>query len=184
MSESSLDNELARAAGNEDAPAVAAQPVAATAPRSNLRLLVVLLMLGAGLTALVLTSFSGAAVYAKSVDQVVAAKAELAGRRLRVDGLLVHGTLERRDQPCEYRFRMEKAGAVLAVRYAQCVVPDTFRDVPGMDVGVTVEGKLDDKGDFEANQVLAKCPSKYEMKDRQTKGDVVPHSDIPTTTTP
>ena len=42
------------------------------------------------------------------------------------------------------------AGAELAVRYAQCVVPDTFRDVPGMDVGVTVEGKVAPDGAFDA----------------------------------
>ena len=36
-----------------------------------------------------------------------------------------------------------------------------------MDIGVTVEGKLASNGGFEASQVLAKCPSKYEMKERR-----------------
>jgi cytochrome c-type biogenesis protein CcmE len=56
------------------------------------------------------------------------------------------------------------------------VVPDTFRDVPGMDVGVTVEGALQADNSFEATSVLAKCPSKYEMKDRANKGEQMPHA--------
>jgi cytochrome c-type biogenesis protein CcmE len=56
------------------------------------------------------------------------------------------------------------------------VVPDTFRDMPGMDVEVTAEGKLDPEGHFEASQIFAKCPSKYEMKDRAAKGEEAPHA--------
>lgn len=124
-------------------------------------------------------SFSGAAVYAKSVDQVLAERTQLQGRKLRVEGKLVHGTLKRRDTPCEYRFEMERGGAVMPVRYAQCVVPDTFRDVPGMDVDVTVEGTITTEGAFEATQVLAKCPSKYEMQDRAAQGEAIPHGPMP-----
>jgi cytochrome c-type biogenesis protein CcmE len=65
------------------------------------------------------------------------------------------------------------------VRYAQCIVPDTFKDVPGMDVGVTVEGKLAAGGGFEASQVMAKCPSKYEMKEMKEQGKEMPHQLAP-----
>jgi cytochrome c-type biogenesis protein CcmE len=44
-----------------------------------------------------------------------------------------------------------------------------------MDVGVTVEGELQADNSFEATSVLAKCPSKYEMKDRKASGEAVPH---------
>lgn len=144
------------------------------APKGNLRLLLALLAIAGGVIALVM-SFSGAAVYAKSVDQVLSEGEKLQGRRLRVEGKLVHGSLLRRDTPCEYRFQMEGGGEVMAVRYAQCVVPDTFRDVPGMDLDVTVEGTIAEDGSFEATQVLAKCPSKYEMQDRAAQGEAVPH---------
>ena len=96
----------------------------------------------------------------------------LGSRQLRVEGNLVHGSLTRRDSPCEYRFTIKGKEAQLPVSYAKCIVPDTFRDVPGMDVGVTVEGKLGASGQFEATQVLAKCPSKYEMKEKQARGEV------------
>ena len=45
-----------------------------------------------------------------------------------------------------------------------------------MDVGVTVEGSLLANNSFEASTVLAKCPSKYEMKDRAQKGEAMPHA--------
>lgn len=182
MSTSKLDRELA-ALIRDDENEEAAPPVAGPAlpaptppvtPKGNIRLLVALLAMGAGIVALVM-SFSGAAVYAKSVDQVLTEGSQLQGRRLRVEGKLVHGSLLRRDTPCEYRFQMEGGGAVMPVRYAQCVVPDTFRDVPGMDLDVTVEGTIASDGSFEATQVLAKCPSKYEMQDQAAKGETIPH---------
>jgi cytochrome c-type biogenesis protein CcmE len=56
-------------------------------------------------------------------------------------------------------------------------VPDTFKDMPGMDVEVTAEGKLgaDDKV-FTATSIIAKCPSKYEMKQKSMAGEIAPHA--------
>lgn len=152
--------------GNETQPVTvsAAGITRGTPDKGSLGFLLVLLVMATGILVLVLTSFKSAAVYAKHVDEVVVGRSELAGRRLRVEGFLVHGSLERRDQPCEYRFQMERNGAKLLVHYPQCVVPDTFRDVPGVEVGVTVEGRLTSEGDFRASQIMAKCPSKYEER--------------------
>jgi cytochrome c-type biogenesis protein CcmE len=130
----------------------------------------------AAICGLVLVGMQEGAVYAKPVDELVSQKARFAGRPVRAEGNLVHGTLVKRDSPCEYRFTIEKNGTQVPVRFAQCVVPDTFRDVPGMDVGVTVEGELRSDNTFEATTVLAKCPSKYEMKERQQKGEKMPHA--------
>jgi cytochrome c-type biogenesis protein CcmE len=177
MSVSHLDRELERAL-TSTGPKGEASPARSAAPsgRGHVRLLVVLLAMTGGIVALVMTSFKDAAVYAKSVDQIKAEGAALAGRRLRVEGNLAHGSLQRRDQPCEYRFTIKGKEAELPVRYAQCVVPDTFRDVPDMDVGVTVEGKLAAGGAFEATQVMAKCPSKYEMQEKRARGEEMPHA--------
>jgi len=122
----------------------------------------------------VVMSSGQASVYSKGVDQLVAEKARLMGRTVRLDGTLVSGSLRRRDTPCEYRFSLTKNGARLPVRFAQCVVPDTFRDVPGTDVRVTVEGVLEQGGYFSANQIMAKCPSKYE--DQMRKGQRPPYA--------
>lgn len=187
---SKLDKELADAVATseENAPA-SERPVAAPAPTpdpsprkkmQNVGLLAALLVMGAGILGLVLTSFKQSAVYSKGVDELVAEKEKIGSRNVRVAGNLVKGTLKRRDEPCEYRFAITKNEKTIDVRYAQCVVPDTFRDVPGMDVEVTAEGKLHEEGYFEANQIMAKCPSKYEMKDRMQKGEQKPHyQDVP-----
>jgi cytochrome c-type biogenesis protein CcmE len=135
-------------------------------------------MAAAAIATLVLTGMKDRAIYSKPVDELLANKAKFLGRPVRADGNLVHGSLTKRDQPCEYRFTIERNGKELPVRYALCVVPDTFRDVPDMDVAVTVEGELQRDDSFEATQVLAKCPSKYEMQQRKDRGEQMPHGPL------
>ena len=179
---SDLDKELERAVAAVDEPPPVATGAALppSAPRGkakgNIGLLIGLLVMGGGILTLVFTSFKGSAMYSKEVDDLVRDKDKLADRAVRVTGTLVKGSLMKRDQPCEYRFNIEKKGVVLPVRFAQCVVPDTFRDMPGMDVSVTAEGKLTEAGNFEASTIMAKCPSKYEMKDRAKAGEQAPHA--------
>jgi cytochrome c-type biogenesis protein CcmE len=50
-------------------------------------------------------------------------------------------------------------GAMIPVVYTGAV-PDTFQE--GADV--VVEGRLTPRGVFEADRLLAKCPSKYEAQ--------------------
>lgn len=179
---SAIDDELAKAVAESEADA-GAEPVVTPAspehtpkkPRRELGLLLALLAMGGGILVLVLTTFDDAAIYSKTVDEVVNGREKLEGRNLRLQGTLVKGTLARRDSPCEYRFRLKKNGAEMEVRYPQCVVPDTFRDVPNMDVDVTATGKLAADGHFQATEIMAKCPSKYDMKQRAASGEKAPH---------
>lgn len=144
--------------------------------RRGLLLAIPLVTIAAGVVGFVLFGMEDKGIYSKPIDQLVAEKARFAGRTVRAEGALVKGTLVKRESPCEHRFTIEKNGVQVPVRYPQCVVPDTFRDVPGMDVSVTVEGTLAQSGTFEATSVLAKCPSKYEMKDRAARGEAAPHA--------
>jgi cytochrome c-type biogenesis protein CcmE len=144
--------------------------------RKRLLLVVPLLMAAAAIVALVLVGMQDKGIYSKPVDGLVAEKAKFIGKAVRAEGLLVHGSLLKREDPCEYRFKVEKNNVEVPVRFAKCVVPDTFRDVPGTDVAVTVEGVLQSDGSLEASQVLAKCPSKYEMKQRAAQGEKAPHA--------
>jgi cytochrome c-type biogenesis protein CcmE len=137
-----------------------------------------LAMGAAAIAGLVLTGMQDKAIYSKPVDQLLAQKGKFVGRPVRAEGNLVHGSLVKREQPCEYRFSIASGGIELPVRFAQCVVPDTFRDVPNIDVGVTVEGELQANDSFEATSVLAKCPSKYEMKERKQQGEQMPHGPL------
>lgn len=152
------------------------QPQEPNAGRKGLFLVLGLAMVVAGVVALVLGGMQEKGIYAKQVDALLQERGKFQGKAVRAEGNLVHGTLVRRVSPCEYRFTIEKNGTSMPVRFADCVVPDTFRDVPGMDLAVTVEGKLLADNSFEATNVLAKCPSKYEMKQRQGQGEAMPHS--------
>ncbi len=144
--------------------------------RRNALLVAGLVGAAAAVVALVLVGFRDKGTYSKSVDELVAQKAQYVDKPVRVEGMLVHGTLQKRDTPCEYRFTIEKNGTQMPVRFPKCVVPDTFRDVPGVDLGVTVEGRLLADQSLEATQVLAKCPSKYDMKQKAAAGETAPHA--------
>ncbi len=175
-----LDDELAQAAGlgSEEAARTSAPPVAVTEQRravpkakTNVGLLVTLLVMVGALVALFMVGFKDAAIYATPVDQLMAQKDKLMGRKVRVEGELVPGSLEKRDKPCEYRFVLhgKENKETLPVRYPQCIVPDTFRDVPGGGVQVTIEGTLKSANDFEATLVMAKCSSKYDAEKHEMK---------------
>ena len=159
------------------------EPEVAEDGRTRLFLLVPLVMAAAAIVALVLVGMQDKGMYSKPVDVLIAERAKLVGKPVRAEGNLVHGSLVYRESPCEYRFTIEKGPSEVPVRYAGCVVPDTFRDVQGMDVGVTVEGALKADGTFEATQVLAKCPSKYEMKQKAAGGEKMPHASAAPTPT-
>ncbi|QQR89442.1 MAG: cytochrome c maturation protein CcmE [Myxococcales bacterium] len=116
---------------------------------------------------------SDAFVYSKLVHEVVDTPAMFEGKQLRVEGDLRQGSVKFREQPCEWRFVLEKKDKIMAVRFPQCVVPDTFRD--GQGLTVTVEGTLNKDGSFLASQVIPRCPSKYEMKQRSEKGEKMPY---------
>jgi len=149
-----------------------------TNPRRNVGLLAALLVVAGAILALVFTSVDEAAIYSVTIDQLDDEREQLSGRTVRVEGELVKGSLRHRAEPCEYRFTLKKNGETLDVRYPRCIVPDTFRDVPDMDVQVTAEGTLAEGGYFEANQIMAKCPSKYEMQQKASNGEAAPHQQL------
>lgn len=151
-------------------------PVDGQTSRRGILMLMGLVGVGAAVVALALGGMKDKAIYSKPVDELVANASKFKGRSVRAEGTLVHGSLVRRESPCEYRFTIASKGVEVPVRFAQCVVPDTFKDVPTMDVAVTVEGELRADNSFEASSVLAKCPSKYEMEQMKVKGEQMPHA--------
>lgn len=169
---------MENASGESRAQEVATGPAQETTSHSSstVKIGVVIVLLGAAVAALLLgTTATDAFVYSKLVHEVMANPNDFKGRELRVEGELKQGSIQFREQPCEWRFVLQKEGKEMPVSFKQCVVPDTFRD--GMGISVTVQGKLAAAGDsFEANQVVAKCPSKYEMEERAKKGEVMPHA--------
>ncbi len=180
-----LDDELAQAAGlgsndtrtetgRTSAPPVAVVPSPrAQAPKAktSLGLLITLLVMVGALVALFMVGFKEASIYALSMDQFLAQQDKLMGRKVRIEGDLVPGTLAKRDKPCEYRFTVhgKETQETLNVRYPQCIVPDTFQDRPEGGTTVTIEGTLKGTNDFEATLIMAKCTSKYDPSTHKSR---------------
>jgi cytochrome c-type biogenesis protein CcmE len=148
--------------------------------RRNLGLLLGLLALGGGALSLVLGGSSDSLKFGRSVEEVLAASDDDKGRMLTVEGRLVHGSLLKRDEPCEYRFKLrakDGTSGELPVRFPACIVPDNFRDVAGIDVDVTATGRVKD-GVLTADNIATKCPTKYEMQQQSQLGMKAPHAAV------
>jgi cytochrome c-type biogenesis protein CcmE len=180
-----LDRELAEAAGLDRPEAEeAAENMAVPQPpeprgapaadgsksKKNLGLLVMLLLMVTGIVCLFWFT-QEVQVYAMKVEAFVPRAQEFVDRPVRLEGELTPGSLLKREEPCEYRFRMRSGEKEVTVRFPQCVVPESFRDVPEGGVLLTVEGKYraGEGGYLEAWNIMAKCASKYD-KETHTMG--------------
>ncbi len=76
---------------------------------------------------------------------------------VRVAGVVQQGSIVRDDQKQLVSFTITQGRQQLAVTYSG-VVPDIFR--PGIEV--VVEGHYTGHGPFQAQNLLAKCPSKFQ----------------------
>ncbi len=135
---------------------------------------VVVFALAGGAVAWALMSNESPFIYSVMMTEVAANPAAFEGRTLRVEGPLRDGSIQFRQDPCEYRFVLAEGERSLNVRFPQCIVPDTFRE--GMGISVVVEGRLEEDGSFLASQVIPRCPSRYEMDERQHHGEAIPHA--------
>ena len=95
--------------------------------KKGLILLLGLVMGGALIAVMALFGMKDNAIYSKPVDQLVAEKAKFTDKQVRAEGNLVHGSLVKRDSPCEYRFTIQKNGVEVPVRFPQCAGPCSGR---------------------------------------------------------
>lgn len=130
------------------------------------RFLIAFAAMAVGIGLLVGLSFRGSMVYYLSVSEYMADPHD-APVPVRVNGRVVPGTIERESGTLGVRFAMTDGHRNLPVVYRK-EVPDTFVD----RAEVVVEGALDDQGVFQAQLLLAKCPSKYEASDPSEHADI------------
>jgi cytochrome c-type biogenesis protein CcmE len=90
------------------------------------------------------------------------------GDNFRINGKVVPGSIERLTGGARVRFVMTEGSATLPVDF-EGIIPDTFVD----DADVVVHGALQADGTFKADQLFAKCPSKYEAA--EDAGEAMPH---------
>jgi cytochrome c-type biogenesis protein CcmE len=143
------------------------------------RLAIGIALVGAALSYLVYAGTKDNLVYYYEVDEVQAAAANTGGR-IRVSGDVVEGSIVKDEETREIRFAIRAAKGAgedaypahaegqpgpaagsaeesIPVVYAG-TVPDIFRE----GIQVVVEGRMGADGTFEAETLLAKCPSKYQ----------------------
>ena len=123
-----------------------------------------LLFLG-GLGYLLFTGFSQNSVYFLEVSEALAMTPDQLGSA-RLFGTVKSGKIERHEEGLGVTFILEDANdkkLVLPVVY-KGVVPDTFK----AGAEVIIEGNIDNATKaFQARTLMAKCPSKYEKKNRE-----------------
>lgn len=90
-----------------------------------------------------------------SPTQVVAGEAPQ-NRTFRVGGLVKEGSVQRNKESLEITFVLTDKVNTTTVQY-KGILPDLFRE----GQGIISQGKLDDRGVFIADQVLAKHDEKY-----------------------
>jgi cytochrome c-type biogenesis protein CcmE len=111
--------------------------------------------------------------YYKNLDEVMVNQQEWHGKQLQLHGYIVPGSIYRKRDSLEYKFKVQNSPArasqaegvhVVEASYTG-IVPDTFKD----EAEVVLKGKLTASGfHTDPNGVTAKCPSKYEAKSAAT----------------
>lgn len=97
--------------------------------------------------------------YYKTISELKQMPSSEAGRRLRVTGDVVAGSIRREGDKVHFQIHEKEHNALLSVVYVgKDPLPDTFRD----EAQAMADGKLQSDGTFHANAIAAKCPSKYE----------------------
>jgi cytochrome c-type biogenesis protein CcmE len=115
------------------------------------------------LASLAYVGFTQSKTYYHTISELSALQGGALHQRMRVSGNVRTGTIER--LVGRVNFVLEEQGKALNVSYiGRDPLPDTFKD----GAQALVEGRLASDGHFVAEQVQAKCASKYEANPGET----------------
>ena len=108
---------------------------------------------------LALSGFQEGKAYYRTLKELDTLGPNTSSQRLRIAGIVTDGSIRRNGT--EVTFQLEQEHRRLVVRYVgDQPIPDTFKD----GVEAVVEGERQADGSFEADQIQAKCASKYEAE--------------------
>ncbi len=124
--------------------------------RQRTALFVTFLVLGIGTaTVLALRAFDENLLYFISPSEVAEGKAP-AGRAFRLGGMVEKGSVQHEKDRLLTRFVVTDFAHRVTVEY-EGILPDLFRE----EQGIIAKGRLDEKGIFVADEVLAKHDENY-----------------------
>lgn len=126
--------------------------------KKTIRILATVAVLGGAFITVLATSLRESTQFYKKVDEVMPQAAEWYGKSLQLHGYVEDGSIMKRPNTLDYRFKVKNGDSVVLASYTG-VVPDTFKD----GAEVVLKGRLQADGfHVEPNGVMAKCPSKYQ----------------------
>jgi cytochrome c-type biogenesis protein CcmE len=131
--------------------------------RAAWRILLAVGVSACALLGLFWASRGAGAEYYKHVDEARASAERLVGKRVRVHGSVVPGTLVHPAGSLDYRFTLESKAprerATMNVNF-HGIVPDLFKE----GAEVIAAGVLSPDGQLKSDRIETKCPSKYETQ--------------------
>jgi len=107
---------------------------------------------------LIFNSVATSAEYYLTVSELNAKAPAVYSQNVRVAGVVDGSSIERDVRSGTLKFMAEDASGKLPVIYKGGAVPDIF----GPGIQVVVQGKYTPEGTFQADNLLAQCPSRYE----------------------
>ena len=127
--------------------------------KARLKFIVPLVVIVSLISWLVFAGVKDSMVYYITVDELLEDVPDIYGQKVRVSGTVVDGSIQN-ELDDSLRFTIEAGEGRLDVEY-DGVIPDIFTD----GVEAVVEGKFSRNNVFEADLLLAKCPTKYESEE-------------------
>jgi len=128
--------------------------------KGKLKFIIAIVIIAGALSYLVFSGVKDTMVYYLTIDELQAKVPDVYGERVRVSGTVVPGTIVK-DNTGKLEFQLTDGNNKIDVKYSG-IVPDVFAD----DVEAVVEGSYTQDYVFNADVLLAKCPTKYESDEK------------------
>jgi cytochrome c-type biogenesis protein CcmE len=128
--------------------------------KKRVSLMLSIAVMAGGVIYMLAFGFDDTVVYYKTVDELLTNPSRFETRPVRINGVLVPGSVKTKPGTDEFRFQLKKRDKTLTVAFAG-ILPDTMQE--GQEL--VVHGVFDTRENlFRASEILTKCPSKYEAR--------------------
>jgi len=127
--------------------------------KGKIKFIVAIVVIALTVSYLVYGGVKDTMVYYLTVEELKAQIPEVYESRVRVSGTVVPGSIIKENNG-SLEFQITDGMQTIDVQY-EGIIPDIFAD----DVEAVVEGEYTKNDVFEADTLLAKCPTKYESTD-------------------
>jgi len=128
--------------------------------KGKLKFIIAIVIIVGALSYLIFSGVKDTMVYYLTIDELQAKVPDVYGERVRVSGTVVPGTIVI-DNTGKLEFQMTDGNNKIDINYSG-IIPDIFAD----EVEAVVEGSYTKDKVFNADVLLAKCPTKYESDEK------------------